>query len=114
MPVRVRPLVPLTRKCGRARFIAPVLKTDVSKGTVSSNLTASAKIEKNMYKVYWTYGDQTHGQEFEDMTEALKYCQYLRRTGQKFVTMCSELADMVGEFGVAEVGPGYDWKKRRI
>ena len=31
------------RKCGRVRFIATVLKTVVSKGTVSSNLTASAK-----------------------------------------------------------------------
>ena len=30
-------------KCGRVRFIAPVLKTDESKGSVSSNLTASAK-----------------------------------------------------------------------
>ena len=30
-------------KCGRVRFIATVLKTVVSKGTVSSNLTVSAK-----------------------------------------------------------------------
>ena len=30
-------------KRGRVRFIATVLKTVVSKGTVSSNLTASAK-----------------------------------------------------------------------
>ena len=30
-------------KCGRVRFIAPVLKTDEPKGSVSSNLTASAK-----------------------------------------------------------------------
>ena len=67
-----------------------------------------------MYKVYWTYEDKTYGKEFEDMTEALNYCQYLRHTGMKLVTMCSELADMVGEFGVTETGPGYDWKKRRI
>ena len=32
-------------KCGRVRFIATVLKTVVSKGTVSSNLTVSAKIQ---------------------------------------------------------------------
>ena len=32
------------RKCGRAWLIAPVLKTDVPQGTVSSNLTASASI----------------------------------------------------------------------
>ena len=30
-------------KRGRVRFIAPVLKTDGSKGSVSSNLTVSAK-----------------------------------------------------------------------
>ena len=67
-----------------------------------------------MYKVYWTYGDETYGQEFEDMTQALTHCQFLRSTGRKYVTMCSELADMVGEFGVTETGPGYDWKKRRV
>ena len=68
-----------------------------------------------MYKVYWTFGNETHGQEFEDMTEALNYCQYLRSRGlYRFVTMCSEIADMVGEWGVKETGPGYDWKKRRI
>ena len=72
-----------------------------------------------MYKVYWTNPDvreefnQNFGKEFEDMTEALNYCQHLRRNGAKFVTMCSELADMVGEFGVKETEPGYDWKKRR-
>ena len=31
------------RKCDRVRFIVAVLKTAVSKGTVSSNLTVSAK-----------------------------------------------------------------------
>ena len=31
-------------KCGRVRFIATVLKTVVSKGTVSSNLTVSARL----------------------------------------------------------------------
>jgi hypothetical protein len=52
--------------------------------------------------------------EFEDMTEALNYCQYARRSGCRFVTMCSEIADMVGEWGVTETEPGYDWKKRRV
>ena len=43
---QVRFLYPLPNlwKCGRVRFIATVLKTVVSKGTVSSNLTASANI----------------------------------------------------------------------
>ena len=67
-----------------------------------------------MYKVYWTFDDQTYGLRFEDMTEALNHCQYLRTKKAQFVTMCSELADMVGEFGVTETEPGYDWKKRRI
>ncbi len=31
-------------KCGRVRFIAPVLKTDDQKWSVSSNLTASTKL----------------------------------------------------------------------
>ena len=55
----------------------------------------------------------TYSKDFEDMTEALNYCQWLRRNAAKFVTMCSEQADMVGEFGVTETAPGYDWKKRR-
>ena len=72
-----------------------------------------------MYKVYWTNPDvraeftQNFGKEFEDMTEALNYCQHIRRNGAKFVTMCSELADMVGEFGVKDVDEGYNWTKRR-
>lgn len=72
-----------------------------------------------MYKVYWTNPDvnenfnNNYGKVFEDMTEALNYCQHLRRTGSRFVTMASEIADMVGEFGVTETGPDYNWKKRR-
>ena len=68
----------------------------------------------NMFKVYWTFDNQNHGKEFDDMMEALDYCQLLRNGNAKFVTMCSELADMVGDFGVKETEPGYDWKKRRI
>jgi hypothetical protein len=43
---QVRFLYPLPNlwKCGRVRFIAPVLKTDEQKCSVSSNLTASANI----------------------------------------------------------------------
>ena len=37
------PITPAKKwKCGRVRFIAPVLKTDEQKCSVSSNLTASA------------------------------------------------------------------------
>jgi ligand-binding sensor protein len=66
-----------------------------------------------MFKVYWTMQGGTYGKEFTDMTEALNYCQYLRKSNGRFVTMCSEQSDMVGEFGVTEVDEGYDWKKRR-
>lgn len=66
-----------------------------------------------MFKVYWTYGDQSYGKEFSIMTEALDHCQELRNSGRQFVTMCSELPDMVGKFGVTETGPDYNWKKRR-
>jgi hypothetical protein len=67
-----------------------------------------------MFKVYWTYGDRSYGQEFPVMTEALTFCQDLRNSGKSFVTMCSELPDNVTLMGVAEAGPEYDWKKRRI
>ena len=54
------------------------------------------------------------GREFEDMMEALKFTQMLRNDyNRKFVTMVSEIADNVTKMGVAEVGPGYEWKKRR-
>ena len=68
----------------------------------------------NMFKVYWTFDNRNHGKEFDDMMKALDYCQLLRKGNAKFVTMCSELSDMVGEFGVSEVNDDYDWKKRRI
>jgi hypothetical protein len=68
-----------------------------------------------MFKVYWTEpGGATSGEIFHDMGQALNRCQELRNSGRRLVTMASELDDMVGEFGVAETGPDYDWKKRRI
>jgi hypothetical protein len=67
-----------------------------------------------MFKVYWTYGEQSYGKEFPIMTEALDYCQDLRNSGRQFVTMCSELPDNATKMGVADVGPDYNWKKRRL
>lgn len=67
-----------------------------------------------MFKVYWTYGDQSYGQSFTAMTEALNHCQELRNSGRQFVTMCSELPGNVTKMGVAEAGADYEWKKRRI
>ncbi len=54
------------------------------------------------------------GREFEDMQEALNFTQMLRNDyNRRFVTMVSEIADNVTKMGVAETGPGYDWRKRR-
>jgi hypothetical protein len=75
-----------------------------------------------MYKVYWT--DEVGNacfQNFEDMTLALKWTQFLRDRGRTFVTMVSEDPNSVGKPGVDSVENGvlpdgntYDWKKRRI
>jgi hypothetical protein len=68
-----------------------------------------------LFKVYWTEaGGATSGETFHDMGVALARCQELRNSGRRLVTMASELDDMVGEFGVTEAGPDYDWKKRRV
>lgn len=68
-----------------------------------------------MFKVYWTYSGGAVGSEtFRDIGQALDRCQELRNTGHRFVTMASQLEDMVGEFGVTETGPDYAWKKRRV
>jgi hypothetical protein len=65
--------------------------------------------------VYWTEaGGAICGEAFHDMSQALDRCQELRNSGRRLVTMASEIADMVGEFGVAETGPDYAWKKRRV
>lgn len=68
-----------------------------------------------IFRVYWASPDNGHAcsQDFTDMTEALRQTQMLRDIGRRFVTMCSEQADMVGEYGVRETGPDYDWRKRR-
>lgn len=71
-----------------------------------------------MFKVYWT--DFVTGlpcaEQFSSsqLTEALSLCQRLRNSGQRFVSMASQ--DIPGDctrHGVDEVGPDYDWKKRR-
>jgi len=66
-----------------------------------------------MFKVYWSQGDRSFGKEFELMTEGLNYCQQLREAGRRFVTMSSELPDNMTKMGVSDVGPDYNWKKRR-
>lgn len=55
----------------------------------------------------------------EQMTDALTYCEDLRTQRREqsapisHVTMASENPNSVGQAGVAEVGPDYNWKKRR-
>ena len=68
-----------------------------------------------MFKVYWTEaGGAIGSEEFQDIAFALDRCHELRNSGNRFVTMASQLEDMVGEFGVTETGPDYNWKKRRV
>jgi hypothetical protein len=45
---------------------------------------------------------------------ALTYAETLRKAGRRHVTISTELAESVGKPGVAEVLPGYDWKKRHV
>ena len=67
------------------------------------------------FKVYWTEaGGAVNGEAFQDVGAALNRCQELRNSGRRFVTMASEIANMVGEFGVTETDSTYNWKKRRI
>ena len=67
------------------------------------------------FRVYWSYAGGAIGSEtFHDVAQALDRCQELRNTGHRFVTMASEIVDMVGEFGVTETDSTYNWKKRRI
>lgn len=77
-----------------------------------------------MYMVYWTEVDDdhaiAHGRSFgsEDMSAALKFMEELRtrqRSGGRvcFVAMASENPDSIGQPGVADPSPDYNWKKRR-
>ena len=77
-------------------------------------------IKETTFKVYWTYGTESYGEEFKDMAAALAQCQSLRRSGRSFVTMVSEDPNRIGHMGVDSVEQGklpngdiYHWKKRR-
>jgi hypothetical protein len=78
-----------------------------------------------MYMVYWTearHGAKTpHAKEFhsDEMRAAMHFMEKLRarqRAGEGicFVALSSENPHSVGHPGVAETGPDYKWKKRRI
>jgi hypothetical protein len=72
------------------------------------------------FMVYWLEGNQPQAQRFDahEMTKAMTFMEVLRKiqragTDISFVTFCSENPNSVGHPGVAEVGPDYNWKKRR-
>ena len=77
------------------------------------------------YMVYWTDTKITnefssHGipqsQSFDStqLSQVLKFMEMLRNdASNRFVTMCSEHPDSVGQPGISEVGPDYNWTKRR-
>lgn len=77
-----------------------------------------------MYMVYWSVEAEgklvPHAREFPsaEMGGAMHFMEQLRirrRSGEpiSFVTMCSENPNSVGQPGVADAAPDYDWKKRR-
>lgn len=75
-----------------------------------------------MYKVYWTNpgNNESYGEYFGNLTDALAECKILRECGRTFVTLVSELENSVGKPGVDEIRQGvlpdgskYTWKKRR-
>jgi len=78
-------------------------------------------MNETTYMVYWT---MTNGapasMEISSLTTALSYAELHRRQGMRFVTMCSENPDQVGQMGVDQIadnktpdGVEYTWVKRR-
>jgi hypothetical protein len=79
----------------------------------------------SMFMIYWSViegeSKTPHSREFAstEMVEAMKFAEELRtkqraREAIRFVTLCSENPDAVGDPGVAEPKADYSWKKRRI
>lgn len=77
-----------------------------------------------MYMVYWTLIENgtrvPRAQEFgsDDMGSAMQFMETLRIRQRVsgdigFVALASENPHSVGQPGVAETGPDYNWKKRR-
>lgn len=73
-------------------------------------------MKENMFVVYWMENGTPSMKKFDsdEMTETLAFMAFLRKEeGVSFVTMCSENPNSVGKPGVDEVGPDYNWTKRR-
>ena len=70
-----------------------------------------------MFKVYWTSETgEACFQNFEDMTVALNWTQFVREKGRTFVTMVSENPNCTSKLGVDEVKDtkNYDgWVSRK-
>jgi hypothetical protein len=73
-----------------------------------------------MHSVYWMEGATPRAEVFgsERLADALAFAESLRRRRRagdavSFVTIASEDPAHVGEGGVADPAPGYDWVKRR-
>jgi hypothetical protein len=73
-----------------------------------------------LYKVYWTEEDEIRSELFgsDKMTEALNKMADLREIqygmgGVSFIGMVSENPNMVGQQGVSDPSPDYNWTKRR-
>ena len=73
-----------------------------------------------MFKVYWSLDDNTpKSADYDELKDALRVCETLRRQGYVFVTMVSENPNVVGKPGVDSIKNGicpdgipYDWNKR--
>jgi hypothetical protein len=72
-----------------------------------------------MYVVYWLRDLVPQHREIVELTEALRFTEEMRkkqRDGEpiRFVSFVGENPNSVGNPGVDETGPDYNWKKRRI
>ena len=74
-----------------------------------------------MFKVYWTEDfDKAYSANFDNLSDALRATETLRKKNLKFVTMVSEDTGNIGKPGVDSVrdgkcpdGVAYSWTKRR-
>ena len=72
-----------------------------------------------LFRIYWTSPDgAAHGEDCQDLVQALAIAEARRKEGMRFVTMASESSQSVGAPGVAAVqdgklpdGSAYDWSK---
>jgi len=71
-----------------------------------------------VHRIYWTEGDLSNFESFEEIDKALKLCEKLRQdriAGRSisFIAMSSENPDATHLDGVAAPNSDYEWEKRR-